>query len=249
VLDLLHAAENQFVVRNRIGNFTDSVNGQLTDTDNKNGRSCYRAMLTEVVKRVEKRLEALGLAASAASRQAGLSEDAIRNMQRAAQGKAQRRGVSTRTIQSLAPVLQTTASWLLEGSGPEEASPQARGAVPLVGYVGAGATANFLPAGDLGEVEAALGSSQMTVAVEIRGDSLGPLFDRWLVFYDDVRRPVTNDLIGHLCIVGIEDGRVLIKKLKRSKSRGLFHLLSQTEDPILDVKVDWAAKVKEMRPR
>ncbi len=206
-------------------------------------------MLADVVKRVEKRLKAVGLAASAASRQAGLSEDAIRNMQRAAQGKTSRQGVSTRTIQALAPVLQTTTAWLLEGSGDEEADSRGRGAVPLVGYVGAGATAHFVPAGELGEVDAPDGSTGSTVAVEIRGDSLGPLFDRWLVFYDDVRRPVTTDLVGRLCVVGLEDGRVLIKKLKRSKSRGLYHLLSQTEDPILDVAVEWAARVKQMVPR
>lgn len=122
--------------------------------------------------------------------------------------------------------------------------------VPVVGYVGAGSAAHFFPEQQhLGEVPAPEGSTEQTVAVEIRGDSLGPLFDRWLVFYDDVRRPVTNDLIGKLCVVGLEDGRILIKKLQRSKTRGLFHLISQTEDPILDVPIEWAARVKNMVPR
>lgn len=120
---------------------------------------------------------------------------------------------------------------------------------PLVGYVGAGATAHYTAAGELGEVEAPADATDNTVAVEIRGDSLGSFFDRWLVFYDDVRRPMTSDLIGRLCIVGLEDGRVLIKKPQRSRSKGLFHLLSQTEDPILDVAIEWAARVKSMVPR
>lgn len=121
--------------------------------------------------------------------------------------------------------------------------------VPLVGYVGAGAEAHFTAAGELGEVEAPPGATDRTVAVEIRGESLGAMFDRWLVYYDDVRRPITPDLIGRLCVVGLEDGRVLIKKPMRSRARGLFHLLSQTEEPILDAAVEWAARVTAMVPR
>jgi hypothetical protein len=142
--------------------------------------------------------------------------------------------------------------WLLTGRGPRDRRPEPRTAkrtVPLVGYVGAGAEAHFMAAGELGEVEAPDGSSDSTVAVEIRGESLGPLFDRWIVFYDDVRRPVTADLVGRLCVVGLDDGRVMVKKIRRSKSRGLFHLISNIEAPILDVAIEWAALVKNMVPR
>ena len=123
--------------------------------------------------------------------------------------------------------------------------------VKLKGYVGAGAAAHYyaLPDNDLDDVDAPEGSNEATVAVEIRGDSLGGFFDRWLVFYDEVRRPVTPDLIGRLCVVGLEDGRVLIKKLQSSREQGLFNLLSQTEGPITDIPVEWAARVKVMMPR
>jgi hypothetical protein len=87
------------------------------------------------------------------------------------------------------------------------------------------------------------------VAVEIRGDSLGSFFNRWLVFYDDVRRPVTPDLIGELCIVGLEDGRILIKQVQRSRTEGLFNLLSSTEKPIFDVAIEWAARVNSIARR
>jgi phage repressor protein C with HTH and peptisase S24 domain len=143
--------------------------------------------------------------------------------------------------------------WLLTGRGPRERKPSPRAeerrTVPLVGYVGAGALAHFTAAGALGEVTAPDWASDSTVAVEIRGESLGSLFDKWLVFYDEVRRPVTHDLVGKLCVVGLDDGRVLIKKIQRSRAKGLFHLLSQTEDPILDVGIEWAARVKSMMPQ
>lgn len=122
--------------------------------------------------------------------------------------------------------------------------------VPIVGYVSAGALAHYVdPGGELERVVAPEGSNNDTVAVEIRGDSLGSIFDRWLVFYDEVRSPVTSDLIGRLCVVGLADERVLVKKIQRSKTPGLYHLISNTEAPITDAEVIWAAKVKNMVPK
>ena len=92
-------------------------------------------------------------------------------------------------------------------------------------------------------------ASAKTVAVQIRGHSLGALFDNWLVFYDDVREPPGDDLVGRMCVCGLADGRVLIKALKRSQIAGLWTLLSNAEPPIYDVALDWAALVREMRPR
>ncbi|WP_207633223.1 phage repressor protein [Devosia aurantiaca] len=98
-----------------------------------------------------------------------------------------------------------------------------QGTVPVVGYVGAGAEAHFyaLSDGELDRVPAPDGATPETVAVEIRGESLGPLFERWLVHYDDVRSPITQDLVGQLCVVGLPDDRVLVKKIRRAKSKGM----------------------------
>jgi hypothetical protein len=49
-----------------------------------------------------------------------------------------------------------------------------------------------------------------------------------------------------LCVVGLEDGRVLVKQVQRGKTERRYDLLSQTEPPIRDVAVDWAAKVRSM---
>jgi len=122
--------------------------------------------------------------------------------------------------------------------------------VPVVGYVGAGDLAHRYAVGhsNLDHVEERDATPQ-TVAVEVRGDSLGRSFDRWLVFYDDVASPVTEDLFGKLCVVGLSDDRVLIKTIRRGSRPGLFILESNTEPPIKDVPLEWAAKVKTMRPR
>lgn len=123
--------------------------------------------------------------------------------------------------------------------------------VPLLGYVGAGAAAHFYAdaQGPFEEVPMPEGGNEDTVALEVRGDSLGSFFNQWLVYYDDVRNPVTSDLIGRLVICETVDGRVLVKKLGRGTRRGHFHLYSQTESPMEDVELVWAAKVTNMTPR
>ncbi|NBV78983.1 MAG: helix-turn-helix domain-containing protein [Verrucomicrobia bacterium] len=123
--------------------------------------------------------------------------------------------------------------------------------VPVVGYVGAGAEAHYYATGDgnLGQIDAPPGARPSTVAVEIRGDSLGPLFDGWVAFYDETRTPVTPDLIGQLCVVGLPDGRILIKRLKATADPARFHLLANTEAPLFDQEVSWAARVLTMRPK
>lgn len=208
--------------------------------------------LRGILRRVERRLKTLGISAQAASEAAGLSKDAIRNLRRAADGDPARKGISSRTAQGLARALQTNLNWLVDGTGQEEIESDEHGrTVPLVGYVGAGAEAHFyaVAQGNLDEVAAPDNSTPETKAVEIRGDSLGSLFDRWLVFYDDVRSPITSDLIGRLCVVGLKDDRVLIKKVRPGSKRHLFRLISEREPPIEDVEIDWAAKVKTMVPR
>lgn len=152
------------------------------------------------------------------------------------------RGITLEHVPVLTEALGARPSELLE-TVPKD--------VPLVGYVGAGAEAHFYAtADDPNEtVPAPDNWTPNMVAVEIRGESLGELFDHWIVFYDQVKTPVTADMIGRLCVVGLPDGRVLVKKIKASRSHGLYHLLSNTEGPILDVEVEWAAKVKTMVPR
>lgn len=206
-------------------------------------------MLSAVVERVEARLEVVGLSASAASKAAGLGVDAIRNMQRAAKGEG-RQGVSTRTINALAPVLQTNVNYLLNGEGdPDETG--ASDTVPVVGYVSAGSALVHYGAGQgpFESVAAPRNRTENTVAVEVRGTSLGPAFDESIVFYDEVHSPVTSDQIGRLCVVGLPGDRVLVKVIRQGEG-GRFHLLSNTaEEPLWNQEILWAARVTEVRPR
>lgn len=72
-------------------------------------------MLKDILNRIESRLEFVELDATNASLRADLSEDAIRNIRRTVKSGKQDASVGSHTLLQLAPVLQTSGSWLLEG--------------------------------------------------------------------------------------------------------------------------------------
>jgi phage repressor protein C with HTH and peptisase S24 domain len=210
-------------------------------------------MVSDKAKRLESARKAAGYESSSdAARALGLSPGTYNGHENGF------RGFKDKSAEMYARKFGVNIEWLLLNKGPRkrgEDAPRPESeayTVPLVGYVAAGSETHFFnDAGKLDDVKAPDGASEETVAVEIRGESLGPLFDRWLVFYDDVQRPVTSDQINKLCVVGLTDGRILVKKIQKAKGRqGLFHLLSNgVEPPILDVEIEWAARVKSMVPR
>lgn len=222
-----------------------------------------------ILKRVHRRLAALKVAGQSMSdRSLSLaatgSADTLRSIRRNV-AKGSQRGISTETIEKLAGPLKTTGEWLLSGNGAESADaghidsehfladdedPGVR-KVRVVGYVGAGSMAHYYAVSDedFEEVPAPSGAGDQSVAVEIRGKSFGPLMDHWLVFYDAVRSPVTPDLFGKICVVGLSNDQILVKQIVRERD-GSFSLLSNSnEAPIRNAQIEWAALVTDMRPR
>ncbi|HLO78168.1 MAG TPA: S24 family peptidase [Magnetospirillum sp.] len=124
--------------------------------------------------------------------------------------------------------------------------------VPLVGYVNAGATVSMFAVGQgpFEEVEAPPGGTEHTVAVEVRGDSMaGMAEDRWIIYYNDRQEAPHEELYGKLCVIGLTDDRVLVKKLHPGRKPGRFDLYSTNGTPLLDQHVSWAAKVEWIKPR
>lgn len=148
-------------------------------------------------------------------------------------------------VQRIAEALEIPASNLEGTGGPPAAT------VPVVGYVQAGAEAILYAEGQgpFDEVPAPHNATRHTVALQSRGESMGPLLAEWLVYYDDVRSPITSDMFGELCVLGLPDGRVVVKQLKPAGSPDRYHLISQNEGPMFDQEVAWGAKVTAMTPR
>lgn len=88
------------------------------------------------------------------------------------------------------------------------------------------------------------------VAVRIRGDSMHPLRDGWLIFYARHQDGVPDECIGELCVVKVAgDGPTLVKELRRGRQPDRYRLDSWNGAPIEDVALDWAARVIDIRPR
>ena len=126
--------------------------------------------------------------------------------------------------------------------------------VPVVGYVGAGqkvfAFDDHAMGGGLEEVEGPEGVGQGTVvAVRIRGDSMHPMRDGWLLFYRRDQEGVPEDCLHRLCIVRVaNDGPLLAKELHRGYQPNRYLLASWNAPPMEDVGLDWAAAVLSIRP-
>jgi SOS-response transcriptional repressor LexA len=229
---------------------TGTVNGFLTARDARATRSFYRCMLEQLLERIERRLTALNISAQAASKRANLSEDAIRNLQRAvAEGK--RKGVSTKTITGLARALQTSTSWLLDGEGPEHLDDEVQPKlVRILGRVGANPEAAVNISDDAWDMAPLPpGATSKAVALEVSGVSMHTQApDGSLVYFENQETPPTPDLLGMPCVVETEDGRVLYKRLLRGSAPGLYDLESEVGNAIRDVRLRWAAEVIAVIP-
>lgn len=205
--------------------------------------------LKSVLYRIERRLTATGKTANAASREAG-KPDAIRNLKRAI-AKGDRQGISTSTIRALAPVLGTTPAWLLDGKGPETTDGPLEPTIKVWGMAGAGGSVYRFHEDDspIDEISAdGIRWGSDLAAVQIVGESLGRLFDGWFAIYKEPVGPPTEAILNELCIVGLADNRIMIKRVRRGRGKR-FTLESNYEAPIENVEIVWAAKVENVVPR
>jgi transcriptional regulator with XRE-family HTH domain len=205
-------------------------------------------MTTPLAKRIKARIEEIGTSARAVSLKVTGSAEFLRAVYAGAQPRAD-------NLAKLANVLGVSIPWLLTGRDDGTGSDSTDDIVPIVGYVGAGSEAHFydiahdpsefvpIPAG------VSLKSNVDLKAVEIRGDSLGSIYNGWLAYYDDVHQQPDSTMLKKLCVVGLKDGRVLVKQLMKGSAPGLYHLLSQTEGVIEDAEISWAAVVRAMAQR
>ncbi|HUI19955.1 MAG TPA: S24 family peptidase [Methylocella sp.] len=198
--------------------------------------------LEDVLSRIESRLKAVGLSAHAASL-AARRPDAIRNLKRAVKNN-DRRGITTETLVALAPVLKTTAAWLLEGVG----SPTPGNVVRVVGRIGAGAEIlpefEQIPPEGLYEIEVPFPVPADAIAFQVEGDSMWPRYDPGDVIICWRQGNNVDEVIGWEAAVRTLDGRRYLKRIQRGSESGTFDLESHNAAPIRGVRIEWAAEIK-----
>lgn len=168
-----------------------------------------------------------------------------------------RRPLALEEAEKAARWLGTDLETVLYGEKPE---------VPVIGTIGPGEQViaaggqPLMPPARLGEsgaryvdcecVQAPAGFyAAEVVALRIRGDAMEPfLEDGTLIFYHTRIHGDCDQYLNKLCVIGLKDGRVLVKKLKRGYSFGRYNLMSFNAKLIEDVEISWCAKVIDIRP-
>ena len=180
--------------------------------------------------------------------QPGLARAATRPRQPVSQQVVQHllsgRNSTSKHLPAIAEALGVSLDWLAGGKGKLR-----RAEALLVGKVGAGSEITRFDEGTvLAGIEPPPGVDAPNVA-EISGDSQYPLQEGWLIFYGPEHQGVAEDCIGKLCVVQVKDGPTLLKTVKRGSRRNLFRLESWNAPPREDVRLIWAARVIDIRPR
>ncbi len=142
-------------------------NGKLTDMDTMTDNT-----LDQILDRVRRRLNSLGLSEHAAEQAAGARVGTIRNWRRGALPRID-------TLRLIAPALHTTPEWLAYEAGPEDLREQSKvhssRFVPKISWVNAGSFAATDPVFDTDEFETIEVSGLPTgrwVALTVQGDSM-----------------------------------------------------------------------------
>lgn len=137
----------------------------------------------------------------------------------------------------LAPALGTSPSSLIESS------------VPVVGYVGAGGETVFMDDNAVGsglyEVDSPDDISGDVIGLEVRGESQWPMFrDGYVVLIGRRDDGIDERAVNDWAVCRLDDGRTLLKILRRGATPDTFNLLSINAEPIENVRLEWATPVK-----
>lgn len=185
--------------------------------------------------------------ARAAAEALGVPESTYRSHEKAGDPRAAEtdsaRKFDEKHARAYARLFRTDAAWLLRG----ERRRSTITSLPIIGTVGAGSEVYGIDGSEgdtiYGEIESVLPLPDGTVTVIVEGNSMYPRYDDGDVigFIRDGRTP--EDLINTECIIKVEDGPYLVKKLRRGPEPGLYSLESVNAPLIEGVRVAWAAEV------
>ncbi len=157
------------------------------------------------------------------------------------------RGFMNDFAQKYARFFRVSYEWLQTGKG--KPFNEAQEASLVVGIVGAGA--EIFPADDalLDSAPSPPGSWEIPEVLQVRGDSMYPAYNDGDLIYCKQRLNSHADAIGLECMVKIEGGQRLLKRVSKGSKLRFFTLLSYNAPPIEDVRIEWAAPVVWIKRR
>lgn len=186
-------------------------------------------------RRIQQRLDALGLSMRKASLRAGLGTHFVRDLM-----DNPDQSPKADNLERLAAALETTSEWLLAERGEEAAQ-----GVPVMGVVGAGSHYKpFEDQGNLDYVERPPGTSDVLGAAYVKGHSQHPVYrDGEVIYFSEMTEAVDN-LIGEDVIAELSDGSMLLKTLQKGTALRRYNLLSHNAPMIENAEVIRASAVR-----
>ncbi|AGF74851.1 phage repressor protein [Bartonella australis AUST/NH1] len=194
-------------------------------------------MLDKILERIDKRLKAVGLTESRAAIEAGLSNSTIRSIRIKVKRGDINKGVETKTLAALAPVLKTNVAWLADGTGNEEGEAFALGQdgtplvsqmkiveleqreIPLVSWVSAGEMSDQESVTDLSEfptVTAYNLPEGQWIALRVDGLSMNKISPPDSIIFVNMLDQV---LVPNACyVIADETGRATYKRYRPSET-------------------------------
>jgi len=158
------------------------------------------------------------------------------------------RGIKQSSAERYAAFFRVDLAWLLTGKGRSAR----KGTIPILGYVGAGTEVYPIDdhakgaALDYVEID---GLPDNSAALIVKGDSMYPFEDGWIIFFNRQAEGVPNKCVNQLCVVRLaNDGPTLVKKLRRGSKEKHFNLESWNAPLREDEALDWATPVLSIRP-
>ena len=123
--------------------------------------------------------------------------------------------------------------------------------VPVVGSIDSDGLVSFVGGREAyGVIPVPPGRAEETVALEVMGSLMRNLVeDGYFIIYDDQRSTIDNEFIGELCVVGLVDGRVMVRTPQHGRSEGHYDLESATRPTLRDQQLEWASLVTTIIPR
>ncbi|MCV2870657.1 S24 family peptidase [Defluviimonas sp. WL0002] len=195
---------------------------------------------------LDRALEMTARSLRSVSIEAGVSYEKLKNLK---QGKAQTTGVDD--AMKVAAAFGVTLEDFYAGRLGDQAS-----TIPVVGQVGAGAEVDLFDAYAKGDGHYRVQCPPQlkpsgTVAVEVVGDSMAPVYlPGSVLFYSRTTIGVPTEAIGRICVCEDDDGRAWVKQLRTGRDEGTFTLISMNpgHDHRHGVRLAWAAPVRFSLP-
>lgn len=124
--------------------------------------------------------------------------------------------------------------------------------IPIVGYIGAGATVFPIDDHEKGDGFDTIPTPPGVlsgVALIVRGDSMWPKYEDGEIIVCEKSQIGLESLIGRTCYVQLSDGRALLKIITRGSAPGYWTLNSHNAPPIEDVVIERAYPIAWTKPR